>query len=177
MIRALLSLAVLAVVAWAVTSVPLGSRTLWGHLSAIWSTPEAKEMQAGIKEAAEPAIEKVRRGAEAGLKAAKEPAPDAALASDAATLPHAEAMPDATQLWRAAQDAGERGRHGEAAELAERAFAADTSLAAAAMFAVVSYCKAEQKIGARRMAKELGATARKTAAVACSAKGIALDGR
>ncbi|MBK9072065.1 MAG: hypothetical protein IPL79_13835 [Myxococcales bacterium] len=171
MIRALLSLAVLAVVAWAVTSVPLGSRTLWGHLSAIWSTPEAKEMQAGIKEAAEPAIEKVRRGAEAGLKAAKEPAPDAA------TLPHAEAMPDATQLWRAAQDAGERGRHGEAAALAERAFAADTSLAAAAMFAVVSYCKAEQKIGARRMAKELGATARKTAAVACSAKGIALDGR
>lgn len=159
MIRALISLALLATLAWAVTSVPLGSRTLWGHLSAIWSTPEAKEMQAGIKEAAEPAIEKVRRGAEAGLKAAS------------------ESPIDAAQLFAAAQRASANGQHGEAADLAERAFAADPTLAAAAVLAVESYCMAKQEVGARRMAKELGATARKTAAAACTAKGIALDGR
>lgn len=179
----MLSLVVLAALAWAVTSVPLGKRTLWGHLSAIWSTPEAKDMQAGIKEAATPALEKMRRGAEAGLKAAGEPAPDAAPnaapdeAIGGAAAKTEQAQETAVQLWGAARRAGAAAKHAEAADLAERSFLADPTLAAAAVFAVEAYCKAGQTLGARRMAQELGAASRKAVATTCAASGVVLDGR
>jgi hypothetical protein len=45
-------------------AVPLGKRTLAGHVVNIWRSPEGKELRAGTKEAAAPLIEKARRGAD-----------------------------------------------------------------------------------------------------------------
>jgi hypothetical protein len=46
-------------------AVPLGKRTLAGHIVNIWRSPEGKELRQGTKEAAGPLIDKARRGAEA----------------------------------------------------------------------------------------------------------------
>jgi hypothetical protein len=62
LIRFVLSLAMLAGVVWFAVSVPLGKRTLSGHLRAIFSTPEAKDLADGTKEEAEKVADKVRQG-------------------------------------------------------------------------------------------------------------------
>jgi hypothetical protein len=61
LIRFLISLAMLAAFVWFAVSVPLGKRTLWGHLHAIFSTPEAKDLADGTKEEAEKVADKVRK--------------------------------------------------------------------------------------------------------------------
>jgi len=43
------------------TTVKFGKRTLWGHVNAIWSTPEAKDARDGIKEKTAPAIKDAKR--------------------------------------------------------------------------------------------------------------------
>lgn len=70
MVRTILTLAVCAVLLYVGLTVRLGSRTFFGHLSAIWSTPEAQDMRKGVGEKAGPALERVKRGVEAGIKAA-----------------------------------------------------------------------------------------------------------
>jgi hypothetical protein len=50
-------------------AVPLGKRTLAGHIANIWRSPEGKELREGTKEAAAPLVEKARRGAKAALSA------------------------------------------------------------------------------------------------------------
>lgn len=50
-----------AAVAWFATTVPLGSRTLLGHLLAIAGTPEAKELGKGVEEAAKDASDRARQ--------------------------------------------------------------------------------------------------------------------
>jgi hypothetical protein len=50
--RFLFSLLILAMVIWFTTMVPLGSRTLWGHMKAIAGTQEAKELAEGTKQEA-----------------------------------------------------------------------------------------------------------------------------
>jgi hypothetical protein len=52
LVRFFFSLVIFAVVIWFATMVPLGSRTLWGHLRAIAGTQEAKELAEGTKEEA-----------------------------------------------------------------------------------------------------------------------------
>ena len=52
LVRWLWSLFVLAVLLWFATMVPLGSRTLWGHLKAIAGTQEARELADGTKQEA-----------------------------------------------------------------------------------------------------------------------------
>jgi hypothetical protein len=47
-------------------TVKLGKRTFFGHVKAIWSTDEAKDMREGIKEKAGPVVDKIGRGAKAG---------------------------------------------------------------------------------------------------------------
>jgi hypothetical protein len=59
LVRFLFSLAILAVVLWFATMVPLGSRTLWGHLRAIAGTQEAKELAEGTKEEAKKVADKL----------------------------------------------------------------------------------------------------------------------
>jgi hypothetical protein len=44
-------------------AVPLGKRTLAGHLANLWRSPEGRELRDGTREAAGPVIEKMRRGA------------------------------------------------------------------------------------------------------------------
>lgn len=67
-IRSLLSLiALIAFVVFA-TTVPLGSRTLFGHLSRIWQAPATQELVDGVKETSKPVVDKVARGVSAGIE-------------------------------------------------------------------------------------------------------------
>jgi hypothetical protein len=52
------------------STVKLGKRTFFGHVSAIWSTPEAQDMKNGIEEKASPVVHKVERGVRAGYREA-----------------------------------------------------------------------------------------------------------
>jgi hypothetical protein len=60
LVRWLTSLAVFAIVAWFAINVPLGKRTLWGHLRAIISTQEAKDLAEGTREEAERVARRVK---------------------------------------------------------------------------------------------------------------------
>lgn len=70
MLRLLVIFTIVAVVAFFGATVKLGRRTFFGHVSAIWSTDEAQDMRKGLEEKAGPALDRVKRGVEAGIKAA-----------------------------------------------------------------------------------------------------------
>ena len=87
MIRTLLWLVAIGCIVVLGATVPLGKRTLFGHVGAIWKTKEVADMRDGISDKAGPTVERMKRGVEAGLDEARKdeaPVPDAALA-DAAT--------------------------------------------------------------------------------------------
>ena len=48
LIRFIIGVVILALAAYVVFFVPVGRHTMWGHLSAIWSTEEAQDMRDGI---------------------------------------------------------------------------------------------------------------------------------
>jgi hypothetical protein len=60
LVRFLISLACLAVFVWFAVTIPIGNRTLWGHLRAIAGTEEAKDLAKGTKEEAEKVARKVK---------------------------------------------------------------------------------------------------------------------
>ncbi len=60
LIRFATSLVMLAAFVWFAVTVPLGKRTLWGHLHAIFATQEAKDLAEGTKEEAERVARKVK---------------------------------------------------------------------------------------------------------------------
>jgi hypothetical protein len=62
LIRFLISLAMFAAFVWFATTVPLGKRTLWGHLRAIFATQEAKDLADGTKEEAKKVADRFREG-------------------------------------------------------------------------------------------------------------------
>ena len=66
MIRLLFWLVIAATFVVCGSTVKLGKRTLFGHVSAIWNTEEAQDAKEGIKEKAGPVMDKVER---AGKKA------------------------------------------------------------------------------------------------------------
>jgi hypothetical protein len=70
MFRLLLILAIAAVIAYFGSTVQLGQRTFFGHVRAVWSTDEARDMRKGLEEKAGPALDRMKRGVEAGIKAA-----------------------------------------------------------------------------------------------------------
>jgi len=70
-LRALLTLAILAALVYAAATVRLGKYTLFGHIRAIWHTEEVHDLETGVKETAGPTVDKVKRGVEAGYKAMK----------------------------------------------------------------------------------------------------------
>lgn len=70
MIRFVLTLAVVGVLVFFGATVKLGKRTFFGHVAAIWSTDEARDMREGVSEKAAPVVDKVKRGVEAGYKEA-----------------------------------------------------------------------------------------------------------
>ena len=71
MLRFLVYLAIAIGIAYLATTVPLGKRTLVGHIRAIWHTEEAQDLRNGVRDTAGPAVHKVERGIEAGYKAMK----------------------------------------------------------------------------------------------------------
>jgi hypothetical protein len=60
LIRLLVSLAMTAAFIWFAVTVPLGKHTLWGHLLAIFSTPQAKDLADGTREQAHKVAERMR---------------------------------------------------------------------------------------------------------------------
>ncbi|HEY4183129.1 MAG TPA: hypothetical protein VGM90_40175 [Kofleriaceae bacterium] len=67
MIKFLIYLALAIVIVWLAVTVPLGKRTLWGHMRAIWATSEVQDLKNGVEEKAGPTVEKVKRGVKAGI--------------------------------------------------------------------------------------------------------------
>jgi hypothetical protein len=72
--RLLIAIAIVGLLAWCGATVNLGKRTFFGHVRAIWATPEAQDMKEDLKRKAGPAAEKVKRGVEAGFREAAKPA-------------------------------------------------------------------------------------------------------
>jgi hypothetical protein len=68
--RTILTLLLCGFLAVLAFTVKLGERTFVGHVRAIWATDEAQSMRKGVGETAGPAFDRVKRGVEAGLKAA-----------------------------------------------------------------------------------------------------------
>jgi len=62
MLRFLFSLIMLAVLAYFATSVPLGKRTLWGHMVAIFRTEQAQDLVDGTKDEAKKLADRLRNG-------------------------------------------------------------------------------------------------------------------
>ena len=71
MFRLLITLAIVIGLAFCAATVPLGKRTFFGHVKAIWSSDEAKDLREGVKDKAGPTVDKVKRGVKAGVKEAK----------------------------------------------------------------------------------------------------------
>lgn len=61
LIRWVLLLTMLAVLVWFAATVPVGRRTLWAHLRAIFGTREARDLAEGTREEASKVAEKIRR--------------------------------------------------------------------------------------------------------------------
>ena len=72
MIRLLVTIAIIGTLAFCGATVKLGNKTFFGHVRAIWATDEAKDLKKGVKETTGPAVGKVKKGVEAGVKAMKE---------------------------------------------------------------------------------------------------------
>ena len=70
MFRFLVYLAIAIGIAYVATTVPLGKRTLVGHIRAIWHTEQVQELKQGVKEKAGPAVDRLERGVKAGYNAA-----------------------------------------------------------------------------------------------------------
>lgn len=72
MIKWLIILVLAAGLAFLGSTVPLGKRTFFGHIRAIWQTEEVQDMKQGIEKKASPAVNRVKRGVEAGIHAASD---------------------------------------------------------------------------------------------------------
>jgi len=66
MFRFLVYLAIAIGLVYFATTVPLGKRTLVGHVRAIWHTEQVQDFKEGVKEKAAPAVERLERGVKAG---------------------------------------------------------------------------------------------------------------
>ncbi len=67
LIRSMFSLAVLGAFVLVGLTVPIGERTLFGHVSNIWGSSEAQELVDGVKDSSGPLVDRVKRGVEAGI--------------------------------------------------------------------------------------------------------------
>jgi len=71
MIRWLFILGICGVLAFCGATVPLGKRTFFGHVRAIWSSDEMSDLKDGVKESAGPATDKAKKFVEGGIDAVK----------------------------------------------------------------------------------------------------------
>ena len=85
-IKLLCSVALLAAFVWFGTTVNLGERTLFGHISAIGRTKESQDLVRGTADRAKPLVDNVRRrigsSADAGAPAKVDSQPSGAPAAD-----------------------------------------------------------------------------------------------
>ena len=65
--RFLVTLAIVGSLIFLGATVKLGKRSFFGHVSAIWSTQEAKDMRDGVETKAGPVVDKIERGVKAGV--------------------------------------------------------------------------------------------------------------
>lgn len=98
MIRFVLFLIVAGALAYCGATVKLGKRTFFDHVRAIWHTEEVQELEQGVKETAGPAVNRVKRGIEAGYHAMEHDgsgsnAGSGSAAQPAPRAPHAPAAP------------------------------------------------------------------------------------
>lgn len=70
MLRWLVILTICAALAYFGSTVKLGNRTFFEHVRAVWSTDEAQDMRKGLGDKAGPALDRVKRGVQAGIEAA-----------------------------------------------------------------------------------------------------------
>ena len=70
MIKLIIMLLIAGALAYCGATVKLGKRTFFGHVSAIWSTKEAKDMRDGVSDKAGPLVDKVERVVKAGAREA-----------------------------------------------------------------------------------------------------------
>jgi hypothetical protein len=63
MIRVIVYLALAIGLVYLATSVQFGKHTLVGHFRAIWHTSEVQDLKDGVKEKAQPTVDKLERGA------------------------------------------------------------------------------------------------------------------
>jgi hypothetical protein len=66
MLRFIVYLVIAIAVVYFATTVPLGKRTLVGHVRAIWHTEQVQDLKEGVKEKAGPAVDRLGRGMKAG---------------------------------------------------------------------------------------------------------------
>ena len=67
MIRFLITVFIVGALVFFGATVKLGKRTFFGHVKAIWSTQEAKDMRDGVSDKAGPVVDKIERGVKAGV--------------------------------------------------------------------------------------------------------------
>jgi hypothetical protein len=80
LLRTLMFLVVATAFVYVGATVTLGNRTLFGHIGNIWAADETQELVDGVKQASGPAVDKVKRGFEAGLEEARrDDSPDAGI--------------------------------------------------------------------------------------------------
>jgi hypothetical protein len=108
-IRFILYLVIAIALAYCGATVPLGSRTFFGHVKAIWATPEAQDMKKGVEEGTKPMVEKVKRGVEAGYReATRDESPAARDLREKAERADERAEVDPGDVYVAPPDAGVR---------------------------------------------------------------------
>ena len=101
MIRFILIVLSAAMLAYVGATVKMGNRTLFGHIRAVWATPEAQDMKKGVEQSAKPMLQKVKRGVEAGYREATKddgvnaPAPKPETKPAVSDAPQAEQAPAA----------------------------------------------------------------------------------
>jgi hypothetical protein len=68
-IKLIIFLALAGALAYCGATVKLGNKTFFGHVRAIWHTEEVQDLKHGVEDTAGPTVDKLERGAKAGLKA------------------------------------------------------------------------------------------------------------
>jgi hypothetical protein len=85
-IRFLVTLAILIALIYVGATVKIGKHTFFGHVRAIWHTEEVQDLKEGVKEKTAPAVNRVKRGIEAGYNAMKDDGGPSGATGSAATV-------------------------------------------------------------------------------------------
>ncbi|MBA2539530.1 MAG: hypothetical protein H0V17_07845 [Deltaproteobacteria bacterium] len=71
MIRGLFILGICVALAFCAATVPLGKKTFFGHVKAIWSSEPMSDLKDGVKDTAGPATDKAKEFVKGGIDAVK----------------------------------------------------------------------------------------------------------